>query len=142
MPEQIAVAFEIVVAVVEFDQFVAVRTAPGRIKRHFALTRWIHHAAGHGEFAVTTFLADENLIGGEDHIFEAFDWVDGFDFTSLLMQDATESLPLAARFRTVHLRVFHHIRVFLIDDIEKIRGTEQDLRHTIDGSWLDRTEAR
>ena len=75
---------------------------------------------------------------------------DGFDFTTVLLQNATENFPLAARFHSVHcefLRPFGklragHVRIFLIDDIEIIRRTEQDLTHRIDGSRLSRTQAR
>src|SRR5450631_782755 len=139
-----------VVAVVEVDHLVVPRAEPVRIKRYFALSRSVHHAAGHDKFSVSDFLAGENLIGGEDHIFETLDCIDEFDLTSVLLQNATERFPLAARFHSVHCgfsRPFGklracHVRVFLIDDIEIIRRTEQDLRHTIDGSWALRAQAR
>jgi hypothetical protein len=92
---------------------------------------------------MSIFLADENLIRGEDHVFETFDGIDDFDIASVLSQSTTQSVPLAASPLRVHrgfpqpfgkLRA-GHIRVFLIDHIEIIRGTKQDLRHTImDGS--------
>jgi hypothetical protein len=126
------VAFEIVAGIVEFDDFVVSREAPVGIKRHFALARWVHHAAGHHKFSMPGFLADEYLIGGENHIFEARYWIDGFDLTSVLLQNTTESFPLAACLRWVDCGFSGHVGIFLIDDIEIIRRTKQDLAHTME----------
>ena len=69
---------------------------------------------------VSPFRADEDLVGREDHVFESFDGSDGFDFTSVLLQDVTESVPLAAGFHAVHGDFTGHVGVFLIDYIEII----------------------
>ena len=142
MPEQIAVAFEVVRAVVEIDDAKISIAELVHVIRHFALTRCVHHAAGNYKFSVSTFLARENLIGSEDHVFEALHWLDGCNLTSALLQNATEILPLAARFYTVHCEFSRHVGIFLINDIEIFRRTEQNLRHTIDGSRPNGAEAR
>src|SRR6202166_1896420 len=142
MPEQIAVTFEIVGAVLEFDHTIVPLATPLCIERHFTLTRGVHHAAGHYKFSVSTLLADENLIRSEDHLFKAFDRIDSMKLASILLQNTTESFPLLTRFHPVDCGFSRHIRIFLIDDIEIIRRTEKNLKHTIDGSWTNRIEAR
>ena len=105
MPEQVAVSFEIVVAVIEFDDAIVSRAEPVSKKGHFAMTGGINHAAGYHKFSVSIFCADENLIGGEDHVFETFHGIDGFDLTSALLQNTTEDVPLAASLSPGPLRI-------------------------------------
>ncbi len=142
MPEQITVAFKVVVAVVEIDDAIVARAKPVGVMRYFALPRGILHATGHYKFSVADFLPGENLIGREDHIFEAFNRMNSFNFAAALLQNATEIFPLAACFRAIHWELSRHVGIFLIDDIEIIRRTEQNFEHTINGSRSNEAPTR
>ena len=122
-------AFEIVIAEIELDQPIVARPEPGREIWNFALARWVNHAARHHKFSVTTFIAGENLVGGEDHVFETFDWNNGFELASALLQSITESFPLRTRFHSVHRAFSRHVGIFLIDHVEIGRRTQQNLGH-------------
>ena len=101
MPEQVAVAFEKVAAVTDLDDAIATRLAPFDVEGDFSLSRRIHHPAGDDEVTKSRFLANEELVGGEDHILEPFDGIDRFNRASVLLQNTTEIFPLSARFRAV-----------------------------------------
>lgn len=134
VPEKVAVSFEEVFAEIDFDHAIIARVAPVFIERDFALAGRIDHAAGNDKFSVSGFFADENLIRGEDHILEALDRIDGLDGASVLLQNATEILPLSACFDAIYRTFARHVGIFLIHNIEIIRGTHEHGGHRADGS--------
>jgi hypothetical protein len=85
MPEQITVAFEVFTPEVELDHLVIMPLAPIDIIGDLALAGLVNHAAGDDELSVSSLLAGKKLIGGEDHVFETLDWIDGFNFTPALL---------------------------------------------------------
>ena len=127
MPEQIAVAFEVVAAEVEVNDFVAALAVPVHEKGNFALAGGMAHVTGDSEFAYARMVPDEALIGGEDHVLEAGGGIDSFDLVSALLQNTTEGLPLGAGFLAVDWGISRHVGVFVVDDIEKGGRTEQNL---------------
>src|ERR1700684_3598520 len=141
MPQQIAMPFEEVVAEGEFNQLVVSTTAPVGEERDLALARFVNHSAGHSEFAVSTLLADKNRVRGENHVLQSLDRIDGLDFAPASLQNITERIPLAACLHSVDCGCPSHIGVFLIDDIEIIRWTEEHLSHGNDGSAADEGSA-
>ena len=141
MPQQITMAFEEVVAEGKFNHLVVMPAAPVGKERDLATARFVNHSAGHGEFAISTLLADKNRVRGENHVFESFHRIDSLDFASTSLQNTTERIPLAACFHSVDYGCSSHIGVFLIDDIEIIRWTEQHLSHGNDGSAADEWSA-
>jgi hypothetical protein len=130
MPEQIAVAFQILIwCECNIDYAEVAGAEPFYKMRNFALARRIQHATGNNESSVSWFLADKNLIGREHHIFESFDGIDGVDFTAILLQYTTEIFPLCARFYPVHRAFLGHVGILLVHDIEIIRRTHEHLGH-------------
>src|SRR5579872_2295646 len=85
MPYEIAVAFQIVIAKLEINDPVVTGAEPLSEIWDFALTGFVDHPAGDDEFPVSGFFADEDLIRGEDHVFETFDRIDDFDIASVLL---------------------------------------------------------
>lgn len=141
VPEKIAVALEEVFSEIDFDHAIIARATPVFVKRDFALAGGIDHSAGHDKFPISGFFAREDLVGGEDHILETRDGIDGFDDTSILLQNATEILPLSACFGAIHRMFARHVRIFLIHYIEIIRWTHEHGGHRKDGSGGTETEA-
>ena len=142
IPEQIAMAFEVVVWRKARSITRKLRAANHCVKYgHLAITGWMPHAAGNDELSVSCFLADENLIRGEHHVFESWDGIDDMDLAAVLLHYATESFPLGARFRAVHLRLLGHVRIFYIHHIEIIRWTHEHVGHTRDGRRRWRAQA-
>ena len=129
LPQQISMAFEVVSGKIDVDDAVPAVAEPVGIRRHLALTRGKDHTAGDRELSVSGLLAGEDLVGGEDHILEALDCFDGLDLTTVLMQNTTKVFPLAACFYPIDWVLSRHVWVFVIDDIEIIRRTDEHGGH-------------
>ncbi len=69
----------------------------------------------------------KDLIGGEDHVFEARGGSDGFDLASGSLEGGTQSLPLPLGLLAIHRNLRRHVWVFLIDDVKVGRRTQQDM---------------
>jgi len=141
MPEKVAVAFEKIFAEIDFDHAIIVRATPVFVESDFALTGWVDHATGNDKFPISGLFAGEDLVGGEDHVLETFDGIDGFDGASVLLQNVAEILPLAARFGAIHRMLAQHVRIFLIHYIEIIRWAHEHGGHRRNGSGGDEGEA-
>ena len=74
-----------IVAEFQVDDLVTAFSEPFDIEGHLALARGVHHTTGHDEPLESLLVADEDLVGGEDHVFEVGDCVDGFNFASTLL---------------------------------------------------------
>ena len=85
------------------------------------------HVAGHDELAQSFVKTDKDLIGGEDHIFEAWGGSDGLDLASSMFQSGMKSLPLLLRLGVIDRGVPRHVGIFLVDDVEIGRGAQEDL---------------
>ena len=141
MPQKIAVSLEEIFAEIDFDDAIVAHATPVFIKRNFALAGGINHAAGHDEFPISGFFTGEYLIGGENHVLETFNGIDGFDGASALLQNATEILPLTARFHAIDCLRAQHVRIFLIHNIKIIWWTHERGGHSTDGSGAEEAEA-
>ena len=78
MPNEIALAFEVLAGQVQFDDFVSLTAKPLHVERHFPLAGSRAHLARDNELPNFFVASHEDLVGGKNHIFEIFDGVNGF----------------------------------------------------------------
>ena len=142
MPEQIAVAFEVVVTVIEFyqsDNHVRETNRRKKRLRDGAMDR----PSGWARQIFRIHLSRRQKPGWRRTPClrgpQRERW-----FQPRIHSAAKHytEFPTGCALSPVHCGLSRHVRVFLIDDIEIIRRTQQDPRHRIDGSWANRAEAR
>jgi hypothetical protein len=126
MPEQVAMPFEVVSAKVYFNNLEATLAKPVHIEWNFALSRSVHHAAGHDKLSYSFMKSHKDLVGGEHHVFEGWDGVDGFYVASRCLEGTAESLPLLVSLLAIHTCV-RHVGILPVDHIEEDRRTQQNL---------------
>src|SRR5579862_8058485 len=140
MPQQVAVAFQVILrSKIEIDDFETTIPKPIDKELHLALPRLVHHLAGNHKSSYAVMKSHENLVCREDHVFQSGDWINRFDCASCALQRRLHCLPLPPGLRTIDRRLARHVGIFLVDNVEKLRGTEQNsLSHFSNGS--DREE--
>ncbi len=74
-----------IVAEFQIDDLVTAFAEPVFVERHLALAGRVHHSTWDDEFPYPFLASDEDLVGGEDHVFQVRDWVDRFNFALTLL---------------------------------------------------------
>src|SRR5215470_1273066 len=97
MPDQVAMSFQKLVFQIQFKNPISVLRKPFHIKRNLSLARRITHPAWDNEFPTLSVIADEDLVGRKDHIFEVSYRINSFDRETSTAQRIAQRLPLMLR---------------------------------------------
>src|SRR5215831_1336539 len=94
MPDQVTMAFKAFAFQVEGYHFISTVAKPLDIIGDFLLANETAHFSGHDEVADPGAMSDEDLVGGEHHVFELRDRIDSNDCNSGIGKGAAQLIPL------------------------------------------------
>ena len=105
------------------------RAKPFCIVRNFTLARGKAHLAWNNKLPYFLVLSNEDLIGGEDHIFEVFHRLDAFHLQPCALKGDAECLPLALGLLSVDGYGILHVGILDVTNSKMGWRTQQDTFH-------------